>query len=59
MQDAVVEGLECCQTKDMLRFLFALCCSGGASTLQPMDIQMGVVLQMVQELAGPQKFLPD
>jgi hypothetical protein len=48
--DSEVFGL--CPTKDMLRFLFALCCSGGVSTLTPMDEQLQLALQKVQELVN-------
>ena len=53
------ESCQQCQTEDMLRFLFALCCSSGASTIKPVDEQMDVALQKVRELSEEHPVLGD
>jgi hypothetical protein len=49
-----------CPAEDMLRFLFVLCCfRGDATAVQPMDDEMEVALQKVQEFAAQESPLRD
>ena len=59
MEEIKKESYQQCQTEEMLRFLFALCCSSGANTIRPVDEQMDVTLQKVRELSEEHPVLRD
>jgi hypothetical protein len=41
-----------CSRRGILKFLFALCCSNGASRIEYLRAEMKVAIQKVQELAN-------
>lgn len=53
------ESFQECETEDILRFLFAMCCSGCASTIRPADEKMKVALQKVKELFEEHPIIKD
>ena len=52
MEKITNESFNVCPPQDMLRFLFALCCSSGSGELQSMDVQIEVALHKVEQLAN-------